>query len=424
MKSSLAIDAVRTAVEQMPDDGLTTVRKAAFAHLEQHGLPSTKHEDWKYTDLGPAIDVSNQWLASGANVSPVPEDAISAITEQFDADWVVIRGGVIDAASIRAFDQEGLSIELLSKSGDAPQFDAPLAGLNVALLHDGLTIRVADGANLQRTIGLLFIDNAKTAIGVSQAYVRIEQQPGSSTRFIEYHVSDGDAAHYANTVCEVSLAATAHCKFVRIQDRASSHSQTGRLTATLNANSQFHHAAFDLGGDLVRNDLHINLNGPESLASFCGLYLAGSTQHIDNHTRVDHRVGPATSQQEYRGILTDSARCVWNGKAVVHAGADGTDANQANHNLLLSEQAEIDAKPELEIYTDDVKASHGTTIGQLDNNSLFYLRTRGLDEASARRLLTRAFAQNIVAMSPIPELQESISEMVAARVAQLIVGDK
>jgi Fe-S cluster assembly protein SufD len=424
MKSSLAIDAVRTALERMPDDGLTASRKAAFAHLEQHGLPSTKHEDWKYTDLGPAIDVSNKWLASGANVSLVPEDAIAAITERIDADWVVFRGGVIDPSSIQNLKQAGLSIELLSKSSDAPEFDAPLAGLNVALLQDGLTIRVADDAHLQRTIGLLFIDNTETAVGVSQAHVRIEQQSGSSASFIEYHASAGDAAHYANTVCEINLAATAHCKFVRIQDRASSHSQTGRLTATLNANSQFHHAAFDLGGDLVRNDLHIKLSGPESLASFCGLYLAGKTQHIDNHTRVDHLVGPATSQQEYRGILTDAARCVWNGKAVVHAGADGTDANQANHNLLLSEQAEIDAKPELEIYTDDVKASHGTTIGQLDNNALFYLRTRGLDEASARRLLTRAFAQNIVAMSPIQEIQESISEMVAARVAQLIVGEQ
>ena len=170
----------------------------------------------------------------------------------------------------------------------------------------------------------------------------------------------------------------------------------------------------------MRNDLDIRLAGRDSSASFCGLYLAGEQQHIDNHTRVDHLVGPAKSHQEYRGILSGAARCVWNGKAIVHAGADGTDADQANHNLLLSDKAEIDAKPELEIYADDVKCAHGTTIGQLDASALFYLRTRGLDESAARQLLTRAFAQKIVAMSPIESIQETISEMVADRVVELI----
>ncbi|MGI9270189.1 MAG: Fe-S cluster assembly protein SufD [Woeseiaceae bacterium] len=423
MKRTLAIDAVRSAVERMPDDGLTTARKAAFAHLHQHGLPTTTHEDWKYTDLARVIDVSNEWLAAGAGISPVSDKAVSAITGQFDADWLVIRNGVVDSSTVAELDQVGLNVELFSASGSMPEIDAPLSGLNVALLQDGLSIRVAADTNIERTIGLLVIDSADSAVGVSQARIQIEIEVGSCANFIEYHASVGAAAHYANSVVDVTLAENAQSRYVRIQDRASTHNQTGRLSATLSQNSQLQHAAFDLGGDLVRNDLAIDLAGTESSASFYGLYLAGGAQHIDNHTRVDHRVGPARSQQEYRGILTDASRCVWNGKAVVHAGADGTDANQANHNLLLSESAEIDAKPELEIYTDDVKASHGTTIGQLDKNALFYLRTRGLDEASARRLLTRAFAQKIVAISPILSIQETISEMVANRVAELIAGE-
>ena len=423
MKRTLAIDAVRSAVEQMPDDGLTAARNAAFAHLQENGLPTTTHEDWKYTDLGRVIDLSNEWLAAGATVSSVPDAAVAAITEQFDADWLVIRNGVVDASSIADLKQSGLDVALFSASGSIPEFDAPLSGLNVALLQDGLSIRVTAGAIIERTLGLLIIDSADAAAGVSQARVNIELEADGSANFIEYHASVGEAAHYANSVIDITLAEDAQSRYVRIQDRASTHSQTGRMTASLGKNSQLHHAAFDLGGDLVRNDLVINMRETESSASFCGLYLAGGTQHIDNHTRVEHRVGPAKSEQEYRGILTDAARCVWNGKAIVHDGADGTDVNQANHNLLLSEAAEIDAKPELEIYTDDVKASHGTTIGQLDKNALFYLRTRGLDEATAGRLLTRAFAQKVVVMSPIQSIQETISEMVADRVAKLIVGE-
>jgi Fe-S cluster assembly protein SufD len=133
-------------------------------------------------------------------------------------------------------------------------------------------------------------------------------------------------------------------------------------------------------------------------------------------------VGPAKSRQEYRGILAGNARCIWNGKAVVHAGADGTDAEQANHNLLLSEKAEVDAKPELEIYADDVKCSHGTTIGQLDETALFYLRTRGLSKRDAKQVLTRAFAQAVVSKSPIASIREVLAEMISTRLAGLVEG--
>ena len=157
---------------------------------------------------------------------------------------------------------------------------------------------------------------------------------------------------------------------------------------------------------------------------FAGLYLAGDGQHVDNHTRVDHRVGPATSRQEYRGILNGKCRCVWNGKAIVHEGADGTDADQTNHNLLLSAQAEIDAKPELEIYTDDVKCSHGTTVGQLDETALFYLRTRGLDRQHATEVMTHAFAAGLVSRIPVAAAQEPASRLMERRLGELIRSDE
>jgi Fe-S cluster assembly protein SufD len=285
-----------------------------------------------------------------------------------------------------------------------------------------LHIRVAAGPKLEKPIGILSFDNAES-VGVAQTRVEIELAANAEASFIEYHASSGAADHYANSVVNLRLADNACANYVRIQDRAPIHNQTGRLNALLGRDSRFNHCAFDLGGRLTRNDLGIDLAGPGSSAAFHGLYLANGSQHIDNHTKVDHRVGPAESVQEYRGILGGASRCIWNGKAVVHAGADGTDAQQANHNLLLSDKAEVDAKPELEIYADEVKCAHGTTIGQLDETAMFYLRARGLDRHTARQLLTRAFAQSIVALSPIASIRETLRDDIAGRLSALTHGD-
>lgn len=422
MKSQLAIDAVRAAVSKMPNDALAAARNAALQQLDKNGLPSLKDEDWKYTDLDAVIRISNEWLAGGGSVSPVADANVQSVTALFDLDWLIIRNGTIDADSVTALQKAGLKIGLLSEHDTSPQFDAPLSDLNIALLQDGLSIAVSSDFAPERPIGILHIDSTETAVGMSQTRIAISIEKNARASFVEYHASSGTAAHYANGVVDILLAADSRVDYVRVQDRDALHSQTGRLRVSLNERSEFHHAAFDFGGSLIRNDLDIQINGSDSLASFSGLYLADNKQHIDNHTRVDHRVGPARSEQEYRGILSGNARCVWNGKAVVHPGADGTDANQANHNLLLSERAEIDAKPELEIYADDVKCSHGTTIGQLDEAALFYLQTRGIDSSIARQLLMRAFAQKIVDLSPIPAIQKTISGQVAARLARLITG--
>ena len=422
MKNELAIEAVRAVVSKMPDDGLATARDAALRQLDKKGLPNTKDEDWKYTDLDAVISISNEWLAGGGAAAPVADAAVESVTALFDFDWLIIRNGTIDADSVAKLQEPGLDIGLLSAHANVPEYDAPLSDLNVALLRDGLSITVSAEFASERPIAILHIDSTDADVGVSQTRVAIKIEEHAHADFVEYHSSSGTAAHYANSVIDIQLMTDARVDYVRLQDRDTLHKQTGRLRVSLDERSQFHHAAFDFGGDLIRNDLDIQIVGSDSLASFSGLYLADGKQHIDNHTRVDHRVGPARSEQEYRGILSGKARCVWNGKAVVHSGADGTDANQANHNLLLSERSEIDAKPELEIYADDVKCSHGTTVGQLDESALFYLQTRGIDKPSARHLLTRAFAQKIVDMSPIPSIQEAISDQVAKRLARLISG--
>jgi len=425
MKSTaLSFDALRKAVESMPDDSLAESRRAAFEHLREHGLPTTRNEDWKYTDLSHVIDISNRWLERDVDHAPSTESGsrAEAICNSIDADWLVITNGVIDDRSIAAIDQTGISIARLSESDSKVEFGAPLSDLNAALLHDGLRIHVNANAALTRPVGILVIDDATVAPRMTQVRIEIELASKSTASFVEYHASSGSVDHYANSVSTLRLGDNSRADYVRIQERDRNHNQTSRLNVDVGRDSEFKHCAFDLGGKLIRNDLVVDIAQPGAQAVINGLYLAGGQRHIDNHTRADHRVGPATSRQEYRGIVTGQARCIWNGKAIVHAGADGTDAEQANHNLLLSDKAEIDAKPELEIYADDVKCSHGTTIGQLDETALFYLRTRGLSKHEAEQVLTRAFAQSIVSKSPIDSIHDILAEKIANRLSDLLQG--
>ena len=378
-------------------------------------LPTTRDEDWKYTDLSRARDITSRWLDAGAEtVAADIDEEIERISGSIDATWFVIANGELrlpDAAS-------GVSAERLD---DVPAAASALAELNSALLVDGLRVRI-DGAP-GKPVGLLFIDGAADA-ATSQARVEIEFAAGASGEVVEYHASRGAQDHYANTIVAITVGDNAKAAHLRIQSRDLRHVQTTHTTVNTGRDARFTSAGFDLGGGLVRNDLVIGISSPGAEISFDGLYLAGEGQHIDNHTRVDHRVGPATSRQEYRGILNGRCRCVWNGKAIVHKGADGTDADQANHNLLLSERAEIDAKPELEIYTDDVKCSHGTTVGQLDETSLFYLRTRGLDRQHAKQVLTHAFAAGLVSRVPVESARNIVSELVEARLRDIIHSDE
>lgn len=420
----LSMDAVRNAVRQLPDDALTPVREAALQHLDEHGLPTVRDEDWKYTDLSPAIDISNRWLASNAPSGDSQDiaSAIDEITGSIEAIWLVIANGIIDDSRVNKDkgESDGLEVSRFSERPAPFVMDRPLANLNAALLLDGLRIRIS--AATEKPIGLLIIDSAGSQAGVSQASIEIDVAPGCDAEIIEYQVSKGDNDHYANSIVTLHIGQGASTNYVRIQDRGRTHVQTGRMSATLDADSRLRMESYDMGGGLIRNDVDIDMGEPGADVVFGGLYVAGDGQHIDNHTKVDHRVGPTTSSQEYRGILNGKCRCVWNGKAIVHQGANGTDANQANHNLLLSDNAEIDTKPELEIYADDVKCSHGTTVGQLDEAALFYLRTRGLDERSATQLLTHAFAVDIVARAPVAAAKDAIAALVELRLAELIEG--
>ncbi|HZD52570.1 MAG TPA: Fe-S cluster assembly protein SufD [Woeseiaceae bacterium] len=429
-RSGIDTDLLERVVGSLPPDGLTPARRRALECFRDAGFPTVRQEEWKYTNLAPAVDVSNRWLreiavaAPEAGLSESARECAETLALQIDAHWIVVANGIVQRDSLAELAALAPAVGLSSaaEGGEMetlPAVDA-MSLFNAILLRDALHVRIAPDALLERPIGLLVFDEARDARSVSLPRIVVEAGAGARASIVEVHASAGEHDQFTNALTEVELAPGAALSWLRLQERQAAHYQVGRLNLRAGRDASFDHAAFDLGGGLVRNDVAVDIREPGAAIALHGLYLAGGHQHIDNHTRVDHRVGPARSTEEYRGILNDRARCVFNGKALVHAGADGTDAHQANHNLLLSQHAEVDTKPELEIYADDVKCSHGATVGQLDEAALFYLRTRGLSTDEAARALTRAFATAIVSRCPVREARDYVERAVETRLQEMI----
>jgi len=423
---------LETAVNRMPKDALTPARKAALKQFSKSGFPTIKDESWKYTNLSHAIELSNTWLKNGkissleTKLTATAEQAIKKITGSVDAHWIVIANGnaTCNTLSIaKSLKSCGINITKLSNDGmdTAIIADDHMTSFNVALLQDGLRVKINPSTKMSKPLGFIFVDEARCN-DLSQARLIIDVGAGAKINIIEAHVSVGSTVQFANTVIQLRVADDACVDFVRIQERAGSHIHVGKLITDLQHSTSFNYANFDFGGSLIRNDVVINIMEPGASVNLHGLYLATANQHIDNHTQIEHSVGPSQSREEYRGILNDRSRCVFNGKVVVHKGADGTDAEQSNHNLLLSETAEIDTKPELEIYADDVKCAHGATVGQLDQSALFYLCSRGLGREEAVQLLTRAFAAQILATVQIAAIRKYIDLTTNRHLDALIHG--
>jgi len=421
---SLQADSLGKAVAMLSGDSPAEPRQLAMQQFLKRGFPTPRDEDWKYTDLANVVNISERWLAHASALQAGALDAsqLAEIQSSIDASWLVFANGHLNEELSDALSESAIEVTRIDNTKVGINIEDPLADLNAALMVDGISIRIKNNTQVEKPVGLLFLDRATSTPMVTQSRVQISLEAGSSARFVEYHASNGDADHYSNVVVDVTVAEDAIMDYVRLQNRGRRHCQTQRLNVRLEKSSRMRHFGLDLGGALARSDLKIDIVGAGAAAEFNGLYIGSDKQHIDNHTRVDHRVGPATSTQEYRGIMSGKCRCVWNGKAIVHRGADGSDAEQANHNLLLSAHSEINAKPELEIYADEVKCAHGTTVGQLDDAALFYLRTRGLDPQLAKRMLTRAFATSVIEKSPIPELRDLISSQVEQRLGDLDGG--
>ncbi|HJP38502.1 MAG TPA: Fe-S cluster assembly protein SufD [Gammaproteobacteria bacterium] len=383
---------------------LQPTREKAFANFRETGFPRAKDEDWKYTNLTSfaersAAYLSNQPLAAtnktaGNFLTDLPE------TEN-EIRIVFVNGLHRPDLSTAIKPDSGLKLTPYSTADSStseeilhqqPADPNVLIALNTAFLADGLAVQVANDKKVETPIHVVFISDGQPC--ATQPRLSIDIGFNAHAFVIQHHISTGESL--TNAVTSINCAEQSQLLFVRLQNESDESIHVANQVVRVATDSLFTSIGIDFGGQLARNDLAVDLCGEQARANLYGLFMINGQRHVDNHLQIDHHAAHTTSQENYRGILSDTARGVFNGKIIVHAGADGTDAQMSNRNLLLSERAEINTKPELEIYTDDIKCAHGATTGQLDMHAMFYLRARGIPEASARMMLVSAFAQEII----------------------------
>ena len=409
-------------LDQHPhDDGLfKTLHNSGIQSYRRQGLPGPKNEQWKYTNLNPLRAIS--WTAGDAptRVQNVP-DHIADIrayrvvlvngrvrTDLSDLDTLPSEISV-QSLSQTSQDSGGSNIAL-SRLGDILSLDTmPLAALNTAHCLDGVVITLSPGAVMDRPLHIVSMGqgNAESAI-VFHPRIHVIVGDDAAVDVVESHVGDG--IYFSNTVVEIQLGVRARCGHYKLQSESMEAFHVAAAGIELAAEAHYDSFVLQIGGTLARNEVRPQLAGEYGDVRLIGAYIGGNTQHIDNSTFIDHAVPHCASREVYKGILEDSAHGVFQGKILVRPDAQKTDGYQLNRVLLLSDTAEINSKPELEIYADDVVCSHGATASQIDPDHLFYLQARGLDQPTACSLLVDSF------------VQEAVSEIKNAQVAAAFSG--
>ncbi len=402
---------------------LKAVRQQALDEFKLKSLPAKKVEDWKYTSLWALSKHAFTHEAASIELTPKQVADVAILIDAYRV--VIIDGQFSQQHSTIDTLTDGVAItslmsadnEIGSQLGQQVDLEKPgLTALNTMLMTEGVVIRIDQGVELDKPIELLVINTGKTANLANHLRNKVVLAEGSQATLIEHYVGLTDeSTYFTNVVTEVSLAKAAKLTHYKLQQESLKAFHIATLAATQAAESQWLTNNISLGAKLARNDIHSQLLGEQSHVTLDGMYLVKGDQHVDNHTRIDHAVPNTTSDELYKGVLDDNSHAVFNGKVFVHKDAQKTDANQSNHNLLLSRGCEIDTKPEMEIYADDVKCGHGSTVGQLNVDHLFFLRARGLDEVSARSLLTYAFAVEVLTRIPTPVIRESLANVIEQR---------
>lgn len=382
---------------------LQTLREQAWQAFQARGLPTSREEDWKYTDLSRLRTLLGEqwWQPASADTAVIEMTELSGldawrmvfIDGRFDAAHSVLPPAITVSSLARMMQDEPAKIvDLLAYHPEAP-LSSGLTAANSALASDGACICIPANTRLDKPLHLIHLNRGGTA----HLRTGIEIGQHAEAEIIEHFSGQHDAAGLTNSVTAIRLAAGARCTHYRLQLEAAGQCHSGRVEISQMADSSYQLHAIELGGMLSRCDVIGKLNERGANCELSGLFVATGRQHIDHHTRIEHNAPYCSSRESYRSVLDGRAHGVFNGKIVVAKGAVKTDSAQHNANLLLSPHACIDTKPELEIYHDDVKCAHGVTVGQLDKNQLFYLKSRGIQEEEAKQMLTFAFADEQLA---------------------------
>jgi Fe-S cluster assembly protein SufD len=398
------------------------LRTSAFERFAAAGFPTRRHEDWKYTDLKPLADgdfVLTPARPSDASCARVAAFLEENALEQQGPQLVFVDGHFVEPLSRVA--DAGVAIQSLAtrwtslgsaRPGSGSGRAHPLAFLNAAFAEHGAVIEVPANVTASAPIHLIFVAGGADGLA-PQPRVVIEMGRHSQLTVVQHFVDCEAVDGWLNVVTDVTQGEGSQLTLYRLQEHAGRQFHTALLAAELSRDAALTAGLIDLGGRLARNDVDVVLAAPGAVVELFGLSVPGEGQHIDNHLRVDHIAPDTRSIQAFRSIVGHGGHGVFNGKVVVRPGAQRIDARQTSDNLLLSDRAEIDTKPELEIYADDVKCSHGATIGALDEEQLFYLRARGIDADAARSLLTFAFANRTIRRIGLESLRDRVTERVA-----------
>jgi Fe-S cluster assembly protein SufD len=395
---------------------LDAIRREALGRFSSRGFPTARDEAYKYTSLAPLARRPFRTARAGEVV--VHGDTLAQVRPaELAVREIVLAGGFVVPGLSRAAlgDGSGANISEIDAAISAGAELEPLLGrladwkrrapiaLATAMARGGVVISVPEGTVVHEPIHLLHF-GAPGAASYPRVLVRVGR--GASITLVETFVSSG-APSLTCATTEIEIAAGARVEHDKIQREGDAATHLHAIAVRLSRDASFTSHNVALGGKLARTELSVHLDGEGASCDLDGLYVAGASQHIDNTISVDHARPHGTSNQVYKGILSDNATAVFSGGVLVREGAQKTDARQQNRNLLLSPDAIVDTRPGLEIYADDVKCSHGATIGRLDENSVFYLRSRGIGEADARNLLVWAFASEVVRgfrLAPVREL--------------------
>jgi Fe-S cluster assembly protein SufD len=429
-EKSVYADAFREFAERAPEGEPTWVkrlREGAFERFEELGFPTTDEEEWKYTNVAPVARAEFMPAESGTKLeSAVVEPFVSAEARQ---SCLVFVNGV--------FSREHSSLEAIPEGVVAEDLGEAFAGehaevlwehlgrlsgegsdafsaLNTAFIGGGAFIRVRAGVESGAPVQLLFLSTAE-AEAATFPRVLIVAERDSRLDLIETYASIGDANYLTDAAVEVFVGEGARVTHYKVQDEGANAFHVASTRAELSRSSSYDLTTVTLGAQLSRHNIEVLLESEGAECRVDGLYIVGTGQHTDTHSLIDHRVPNCASRQNYKGILDGRSRAVFNGRVYVREDARGTDAEQSNKNLLLSREARVDTKPQLEIYNDDVKCSHGATVGQLDEEELFYLISRGLHTDLARNLLTYGFAEEIVERIKFESIRAQLDEAILNR---------
>jgi Fe-S cluster assembly protein SufD len=410
------------------------MRRLALEQFAASGFPSRREEDWKYTNVEPLARHRFEAPARPAAVSAQQVAALGFGPGTAEHLLVFVDGHFVPELSRQEILPRGASVASLAQvltreparvepyladaapAGAVAALDSAFVALNTAFAAEGAFVHVPRGVALETPIRLLYLGASADAVMHPRTIVVLED--GAEASVLEHYAGPDGTVYFSNAVTQAVLGANSSLRHYKLQQEGDQAYHVAAIDVRQGRDSRFVSHSLALGGALARTDIGVRLEASGCSCALNGLYLAGGSQLTDHHTRIDHLQPQGRSREFYRGILDGRARGVFAGSVVVHEGAQKTDAHLANHNLLLSRGAEADTKPQLEIYADDVKCGHGATVGQLDEEMLFYLRSRGIAADLAGALLTYAFAGDVVGRIELAPLRARMEDILIARLPE------